>query len=426
MQFVRGILSVLLCLAFASDAHATDIYLQLQRGEKVMVGLPAFAAKNPDDQKLARELEDVAKDDLLYTRLFNLTQQGPALGGGSIDFAGWEQAGADILITAHVSKKSDGSGEPMAQLIGAVYELPSGKVVFQKNYQIQERSARKLAHELIADFLYRFTGSRGVSQSRIVFSNNASGNKELYMMDYDGQNLKKLTNDDSLNILPRWSPDGKEIIYTSYRRNNPDLYILSLESGQRKALSQKRGLNSAASFSPNGKEIVLTLSNQGAPNLYIIDRAGNVVRRLTKGKSAETSASFSPDGRKIVYVSDKPGWPQIYIMNVDGTNAERVSDSGYCDAPVWSPTGDKIAYSRGTQRGQHNIVIYDIPTGRTFQLTDNAGNNENPSFSPDGRFVVFTSNRGGRRELYVAAVDGSMQRKLSNVPGHCFTPAWGP
>lgn len=418
--YKTSLLAVAGVLAFNPLLSSADIYLQLQRGEKVMIGLPEFTG----DKAAGKDLHMVTRDDLLYSRLFNLTEQGPDITGGKIDFQGWNtKAGADLLVTATISTK-DQKGEPFTQLVGAVYELPSGNPVFQKNYSIQSRSSRKLAHEFVADILYRFTGNRGIAQSKIVFTNSNTGNKELYVVDYDGQNLRRLTSTKNINLLPRWSPDGREIIFTSYRRNNPDLYIYSLDSGTTKSLSARTGLNSAASFAPNGNEILVTLSYEGAPKLYLIDRSGKVVRKLTKGTSAETSASFSPDGRKIVFVSDRPGWPQIYVMNADGSNMERISETGYCDSPVWSPLGDKIAYSRGTKSGEHDIVIHDLSSGQAARLTDGSGKNENPSFSPDGKFIVFTSNRNKRRELYVVSLEGSVQKKLGEIPGNSYTPSW--
>lgn len=422
---LRSSIAVLLAtLSVAAPLGSADVYLQLQRGEKVTIGLPDFNAKEPGDQAVAQDLRGVTRDDLLYSRLFNLTDQGPQSAGPKIDFAGWAGQGADLLVTGSVSVKDQKDGST-AQLIGAVYELPSGNPVFQKSYQIASRSARKLAHEFVADILYRFTGNRGLSQSKIVFSNNASGNKELYVIDYDGLNLRRLTTTKKLNILPRWSPDGKEILFTSYRRNNPDLYIYSMETGQTRAVSSRIGLNASASFSPSGKEILATLSYEGGAKLYLLDRQGKVIRKLTKGSAADTSASFSPDGRKIVYVSDRPGWPQIYVMDADGSNSERISETGYCDSPVWSPLGDKIAYSRGTKSGEHDIVVHDLSSGQAARLTDGSGKNENPSFSPDGRFIVFTSNRNRKRELFTVSLDGSSQKKLADIPGDCFTPSWG-
>lgn len=416
-----------------SNTFSADIYIQIQRGEKVSIGFPDFISKGHSESEklLTQELQETTKRDILFTRLFDLTEGGEGTApseSGRIDFSSWEKIGADLLLITKVNFKEDlkKKGDGTVQMIASVFEVSSSNPVFQKSYRASRVHLRHIAHEFVADFLFRFTGNRGASQSKIVFSNNGTGYKELYLIDYDGGNLKRITSDKSINLLARWSPDGTEILYTTYRNGNPDSYIYSLEQGKSRAISVRKGLNSCASFSPNGKEIVLTLSYQGAPNLYLLDRQGKIVRRLTQIHAADTSPSFSPDGRRILFTSDRPGWPQIYMMDVDGSNMKRLTESGYCDSPVWSPNGDKIAYSKGTESGQQDIVIQDLMTGEILVLTENAGKNENPSFSPDGKFLVFTSTRNKKRELFIASIDGTIQKKVAEIRGDCFSPFWGP
>ena len=406
---------------FHSKTLAAELYLQIQRGEKVTIGLPDFSPKTDSEIAIAKEMGDAAQQDLLFTRLFNLVKEGPKLEPGKIDFEGWQKNGADILITAVISLK-----EENVQMVASVYEVEPKRPIFQKSYRSSPESCRLLAHEFVSDFIYRFTGDPGIAKTKIAFANNASGSKEIYLIDYDGSNLKQLTNDKSLAILPRWSPDGKEIVYTTYRQGNPDLYLYSMESGKSRSFSARKGLNSAASFSPDGTTLIATLSHEGYPNLYLLDREGKILRRLTNGSYADTSPCFSPDGHKILFVSDRPGWPQIYMMDMDGSNVKRITDSGYCDSPVWSPRGDQIAYSKGSNRGSHQIFIDDLSTGNTFQLTQNSANNENPSFSPDGRFIIYTSSRDKKRELFISSIDGAVQKEIGEIKGESFTPAWGP
>lgn len=419
-----GLLGFFLLACHTSGLFATELYLQIQRGEKLMIGLPDFRAKNSSEteKETAEELKNVTRSDLLFSRIFNLIEEGPLPLEGKIDFESWGKNGADVLITANVSSK-----EPdKIQMIASVYEIAAQKPIFQKMYSSNPENSSRIAHEFVADLLYRFTGQRGLSATKISFSNNSTGNKEVYLVDFDGTNLKRITEDNSLAMLPRWSPDGKEIIYTSYKRHNPDLYIYSLENGANQVFSSRKGLNSSASFSPDGKVLAATLSHEGYPNLYLLNRKGEILSRLTQGKFADTSASFSPDGKRIIFVSDRPGWPQIYVIDTDGSNLKRLSDSGYCDSPIWSPQGDKIAYSRGTNKGNHDIVIHDLISGEILQITNNQGSNENPSFSPDGQYLVFSSNRNKKREIYVSTLDGTAQKKLMEMAGDSFTPSWGP
>ncbi len=413
--------------SLAANLHAADLFVQIQRGEKVTLGIPHFISKSLSAETLKRELEETVLEDILFNQIFSVTQEGPASEPSKIDFAGWGASGADLLIQANVHLKEDKAKgeEPKLELIASVYEVSTGKPIFQKLYRSAPKNGRRVAHEFVADLLYKLTGDKGVAKSKITFCNDNSGHKEIYIADYDGYNVKQITFDRKIALLPNWSPSGNEIIYTTYRRNNPDLYLFSLEKGTSYSFSARAGLNLAGSFSPDGNEIVATLSYQGSPNLYILNRAGEVVRRLTQEKFVDTSASFSPDGRKIAFISDRSGTPQVYIMDADGANLVRLTTSGYCDSPIWSPKGNKIAYSQGTEEGKHNIILHDIATGQRLKITEGVNNNENPSFSPDGKFLLFSSNRNSKWELFIASLDGRVHRKLLEFPGNSITPQWG-
>jgi TolB protein len=114
----------------------------------------------------------------------------------------------------------------------------------------------------------------------------------------------------------------------------------------------------------------------------------------------------------------------MYIMTVDGKNIRRLTTNGYCDAPAWSPRGDRIAFTMRQGKGKFNLYIYELKTNKITRITNNQGDNENPAWSSDGRFLTFSSSRSGRWEVYVMAIDGSGTRKLVDIPGNSYTPAW--
>jgi len=134
--------------------------------------------------------------------------------------------------------------------------------------------------------------------------------------------------------------------------------------------------------------------------------------------------AVSPDGSRIAFVSDRGGSPQIYLMRADGSDIRRVTFEGsYNTSPGWSPTGDRIVFS--CRRGKNQICIVKPDGSALTQLTE-SGNNEDPSFSPDGRFITFSSDRDGKKGIYIMRANGEAQKKVSPQGLRSNAPAWSP
>jgi TolB protein len=424
MKKLFVVLSVLLLSSFVW-AQTNDIYLSLSSsGKKFNIGIePFLPAKNSaEDLKYAVAIRSVIENDLILCRYFNVIINN--LAGKDLDdkLTAWQDHGAAVLLSATVET---GSKNSLISVKIKMYDTASKKIIWETTYNKENKNDyRVLSHEISNEVVRRFTGEEGMALSKIAFVNNGTRFKELYVIDYDGHNLKRMTRDAKLNLLPKWSPNGDQIIYTSYIFNNPDLFAINITDNKRSVISKYQGLNSAGVFSPNGKTIILTLSKGLFPNLYLIDRSGRLVQRMTEGSYIDTSPSFAPNGREVVFISDRIGYPQMYIMNIDGGNVRRLATGGHCDSPAWSPRGDKIVFTMRQGRGNFDLYIYDLKSARITRLTNNQGNNENPVWSPDGRFIAFSSSRSARWEIYVMAIDGSGTRKLAEIPGNSYTPAW--
>lgn len=361
----------------------------------------------------------VVAGDLKFSTLFNLVENGPEVKDRA-DATQWKPLGSDAVVTASVRSR----GSDQVEIHARIYDTASGKelIGFRKTGAVS--GLRDLAHEVSNDIVKYFTGEPGIFNSKIVFVNNATGRKELYIADYDGRGARRLTNDNSIVILPRLSPDGKKIVFTSYLSGNPDLYVINRDGTGRRKLSSKAGLNVSPSWLPSSDGLAVTLSIDGPPNIYIIDLNGNVQRRLTRHQGADTAPSFSPDGSQIAFTSDRAGAPHIYIMSLNGSTTRRITTASHCDSAAWSPDGTTILYVKGAGRGGFDIYSIEALTGVERRLTWGDGDNENPAWSPDGRSILFVSNRRGRSELYVMTADGSNQRPVYVNNGQSFTPHW--
>ena len=416
-------LLILLFLFVNIYADDGDVYLSLSAsGRRASIGLADFVPVNGilEEMGLSKDLKGVLENDLILSRHFNVAVADTSYKFDmDSQFEYWQLKNISVLLTGSVAITDSKNLVIKVKL----FDMESKELIWEEEYSDLTANYRYIAHLITNEVVKRTTGEEGIATSKIAFINDSTKFKEIYVIDYDGHNLRRITKDNKLNILPKWVPNKPQIIYTSYLYNNSDLFLIDIERNKRKAVSTLQGLNSPAAFSPDGKSMISTLSRGVYPNLYLLSAKGEVLRRLTQGKYIDTSPCFAPSGREIVFVSDRAGYPQIYIMDIEGVNIRRISTRGNCDSPMWSPKGDKIAFTMKSE-GKYDIFLYDLPKEKIIRLTQKSGNNENPSWSQDGRFIVFSSTRSGKSEIYIMGIDGSGTRKLADIPGKSYTPSW--
>lgn len=336
----------------------------------------------------------------------------------NIDFMPFSTSGFDLLVCGEYTIK----GEQLTAEF-RLFDVINRKLITAKRYLGNVKDLRRFSHVFSDEILRAITGEAGVFTTRIAYVSNQTGNKEIYVMDWDGNNPLPLTKNGSINLNPDFSPDGREIIFTSYKSRNPNLFRRSLSSKTELPISTRNGLNMTGSWSPDGAKIALSLSKDGDAEIYTLDKNGKNPTRLTINPALDLYPTWSPDGKQIAFISDRHGKPQIFIMNSDGGNVRRLTNSGnYNVNPRWSPKGDKIAYSRITDGGFNIFTI--SPDGTSdIQLT-NEGSNENPTWSADERFISFSSNRSSGSGIYVMRADGTGQTRVSQGKGSFFQPTW--
>jgi TolB protein len=426
MKKLAIILLIILIIPF--KLYAADVFLDVSKViRKTGILVPDFIGQDNSEETdaLARKITDITRNDLVFSGIFSV-KQGTLYQNRELGDLG--ALGIDAVLKGQFRIE----GENLI-IECYVFDVAKTQQIMGKIFKGKKSNLRALVHQLSDEVTYNFTGTQGIAHTKIAFAAAVKGgHKEIYVVDYDGYNLQKLTNDRSITLLPRWLPNGQSLVYTSYQKFNPDLYVFDFKTYTSRLFSYFQGLNVSASYSPDGNYIAITLSKDGNPEVYLMKANGSLRSRLTYSLGADTSAAWAPNGRQITFTSDRSGTPQIYIMDKEGTNLRRLTYMGsYNDSSCWSPRGDMIAY---VSRMGGIFEIYTMASdGSNIQrLTQQAGSNENPSFSPDGQYIVFTSTRSGQSELYIMRADGSNQRKLfpeemsSVIQGDCFTPSWGP
>ena len=215
--------------------------------------------------------------------------------------------------------------------------------------------------------------------SKIAFTSDRDGNAEIYVMNADGSNQTRLTNNTTGDWGPAWSPDGARIAFTSDRDDNWAIYVMNTDG-----------------------------SNQA---------------RLTNNTTGDWWPAWSPDGTRIAFSSARDGNWAIYVMNSDGSNQTQLTAADW--GPAWSPDGSRIAFA-SDQGATAEIYVMNADGSNQTRLTENPASDYKLAWSPDSTRIAFTSERDGNREIYVINADGSNPTRLTNNTAGDWWPAWSP
>jgi TolB protein len=366
-------------------------------------------------------IERTLADDLTYSGLFRVAMLESQAEEDSLtlEFAIRGQVEGPVRDAAQT-----GADEPTTISLDLVTH-PGGQLLLNKRYRPLPEQMRTTAHHFANQVVEMLTGEPGIALTRVVFSRGAGDRRDLYVVDYDGEGLLRLTANRTLNLCPAWKPDGSAIAFTSYTKGQQGLFRLDTATGKVSRVIAQEGLNLGAAWHPDGTELLISLSRGGDPEIYRIAETGAILKRLTAMPSIEISPSWDPAGRDLVFTSDRTGTPQLYIVDGDGAGRRRLTYEGrYNDSADWSPDGERMVYA--TRVGDYTQLVLIRATGEDRRvLTDHRWRNcEDPSWAPDGRHVVFTSDRNGTPKLYVMDVLEGGVRQLTFGEEPDITPAW--
>ena len=421
---MRTTFTFIAAIVLASIAGAQDeIYIEItQPGLRrvavatpplmVLPGTPADAASG-FQKTLDADLAAAAPIASVERRLYALVEDDPR---PEVLNERWRSIGAQFLLSGTVVR-AGGQLVVEARLV----DLVSGEFAFAKRYRAGISASQVVAHTLANDLVQVFTGRQGPFLSRIAFISNRTGDSELWVMDWNGENQKQLTKHNSLALAPTWSPDGKNLVFTSYLRGTPALYLLTPQEGYLKLLWDKGGVNSSASISPNGRTVAFASSTDGNVDIFIVPIDGGEAQRLTTARGIDTQPSWAPNGRQIAFTSTRSGSPQLYLMDADGSNVRRLSFGGFFhDEATWAYDGTRLSCTTRDE-GTFQIATIDVVT-TDRKVIPAPGNNESPCFSPEGSMIAFESDRTGDPQIYITDANG-VPRQLT-TEGSNHSPTW--
>jgi TolB protein len=310
---------------------------------------------------------------------------------------------------------------------------PASPPVLAKQYREDATvdNARLIAHRFADEIIARLGGGvAGIAESKIYFISSRSGAKEVWSMDYDGANQQQLTHLGAIALAPEVSPDGSRVAFTGLGKDSWQIMMYSLDLSRTVSFPRFAGDAFSTAWSSDGTKIAFASSmHGGASEIYLADASGAGARRLTSSRGGDVSPVFNPKTNgQIAFVSGRSGLPQIYIMDADGSNVQRVTDQGYAVSPAWSPNGLLLAFSWVRNYGPGvlggaDIYLMDIASRQIVQLTHDGGRNDFPSWSPDGRHIVFESTRSGNIQIWSVLADGTHLQQLTRS-GRNSQPNW--
>jgi len=338
-----------------------------------------------------------------------------------VDWRNLRNRGVEHLVIGNIVERSDGRLALRFRLMDAVKQTQ--RTGF--SYTVPSGQLRASAHR-ISDVIYEeLTGEVGVFSTRICYVIKNKARYELQVADADGGDADYILANNEPIISPAWAPDGNRIAYVSFEKKKSIVFVHTLSDGGRSVLASFEGSNSAPAWAPDGQRLALTLSRDGIAQIYTIQADGSGLTRLTNSAAIDTEASWSPDGRTLLFTSDRGGSPQIYRMSAAGGAAERMTFEGsYNVTARWSPDGKSFCFIQ-RNGGRYNVAIQDIGS-RSAQLLTDGRVDSSPTFSPNGRMILYASEFNNRGILAAVSRDGRIKQRLSEATGSVREPAWGP
>ena len=295
-----------------------------------------------------------------------------------------------------------------------------------KIYEITTQSA-----DFVSEIAWSASTGEGISavappsKGKIAFVSDRDGNNEIYIMDADGSNQKRLTKNNADDYSPTWSPDGTKIAFSSKRDGNEEIYVMNADGSTQTRLTNNNTDDYSPTWSPDGTKIAFISERDGNHEVYVMNVDGSNQTRLTNNNVDDYSPEWLPDGSKIAFVS----YTSVYVMNADGSNQTNLNADSWWFA--WSPDGKKIAFGESTYECGNQICVINADGSSRTRLTPCDGSFHGPvHWSPDGKKILFIHVVMLRSEVYgqicTINVDGSNLVTLTDDPVVKTNPQWSP
>lgn len=418
---VRKTSVMLAALAGFTLSHPALAQLRVEISGVGANQIPVAIARFADESASPQPISSIVRQDLERSGLFKMIEAGVLSETSAVNFGEWKSRGADALAAGSVLRLADGRIDVRYKLFDTV----KGAEVSALALAAQPQHARVAAHRIADDIFQKLTGLRGAFSTRIAYVTKIGPEYRLEVADADGEGVAVALRSSEPIISPAWSPDGTRVAYVSFENKKPVVYVQDLVTRQRTVVANFKGNNSAPAWSPDGKRLAVALSRDGLTQVYSVNADGSGLQRLTNSDGIDTEPQYSADGQSIYFTSDRSGSPQIYRMPAAGGPAQRVTfGSSYNITPRVSPDGKTLAYI-SRRDGRFQLYALDLTNNQELRLSDTA-KDESPSFSPNGKYLMYATDAGRRGTLAVVSTDGRVRYRITSQAGDIREPTWGP
>ena len=424
---VRIWLLSLLCVL--SPWVQAELVIRITEGAESAIPVAVVPFANPGGIPLDEDVGSVVRNDLAMSGDFKPLDPARMLSlparGEEVYYRDWRLLGQQYVLIGELTA----SAGDQYQMRYELFDVNQQKRILGEVVQANRGQLRSAAH-YVSDKVYEaITGVRGIFSTRIAYvtveRQGQQSTHRLQISDVDGQRAQVILKSSEPVLSPEWSPDGTRLAYVSFEGKRPAIYIHHIATGRREKITNFSGLNSAPSWSPDGNSLLMTLSKDGNAEIYRMDLQSRQTYRATDHWAIDTEASWMPDGRRFVFTSDRAGGPQLYMGNASGGEPRRLSFEGrYNASPRVSPDG-KHVYFVHQRSGQFNIARMTLDSGDIQALT-RGREDDSPSVAPNGRLLIYASERGTKTVLSVISANGGEKFYLPANYGDVRDPAWSP
>lgn len=272
---------------------------------------------------------------------------------------------------------------------------------------------------------------------QFAFATNRDGNYEIYLMNADGSGLLRLTDNPADDTYPAWSADGNWLAFTSNRDGDNEIFVMSADGANVNQITFNEAYDCCANWSPDGSRLVYN-SNlpDGDQDVFVVGIDGSSPTNLTNFPGDDQRPFWSPDGTKIAFEAMRDGHADIYVMGADGSNPTRLTQlySQQKSGISWHPNGTMIVYESnqrlddGNSEGDINLFVMFADGSGQVAITSEMADDKNPDWSPDGKYIVYNSNRNGDdMDLYLMEWNGRISINIpNNTSYHENGATWRP